>query len=586
MTQPKMTPEYRGPRPGEVAMYLSTHAEWLANYGDEIRFRPSPCCGDNDKRNPSCQVHSQTGLWRCFKASCNATGNFFTLTRAFGDPIPYADRFKNRDLGIDLNTLAKFANPISPRRPVTGGHHPELLDYCHERGLTDDTLNAFKVSTKGPGNLRWPMFAAISDKWQMVNARIRACLNKSPDQTVSDWFEVRGGPTGLLIGNHLMDPTGPKRAVIFEGQWDVMTAYQLGMRNVFSLPNGAGNVAVGTMLRYIPEDWEIWLGMDMDEAGGKACELFFAQVDAERLVRLNLPVKDLNDWLMEKPGLTQDEVIATGQGLAIANPVAEVGFMSLDMDSEDSDDPNEIVCTTPWERLSELLNGGLYGGQTTGLLAPSGIGKTTVVNHMAVHAALTIVAGVISLEGTRVALKRKIKHAIKASIKQEHWATVAKNLIVSKIEGKKAGWESCIQEFHTMAQAGARLLIWDNLDFMTQGDSNEKIRAYAEFIELCKQYNVHGIAVWQPNKVDRAKVVNSGNQKGYSQALQDADNYLNLNRVQDFRFLEVEKVREKGVSEGSKVWLIYDDELKTLTQCAEPPEEKPKAALVGLPGLH
>jgi hypothetical protein len=85
------------------------------------------------------------------------------------------------------------------------------------RGLKNETLDAWRVSSMGEHNLRWPIYAWQDDGWQIVNTRVRACLNRDQVQT-RDWFGMTGGPTGLLIGNHLMEPDHPtKRAIIFEG---------------------------------------------------------------------------------------------------------------------------------------------------------------------------------------------------------------------------------------------------------------------------------------------------------------------------------------------------------------------------------
>ncbi len=82
--------------------------------------------------------------------------------------------------------------------------------------------------------------------------------NLDPNASSKEWFDVSGGPTDLMIGNHLFDKNDPeKRIFIFEGQFDAMTAYQVGLRNVFSLPNGASNVNVNAMLRFIPDDCKI-----------------------------------------------------------------------------------------------------------------------------------------------------------------------------------------------------------------------------------------------------------------------------------------------------------------------------------------
>jgi hypothetical protein len=53
-----------------------------------------------------------------------------------------------------------------------------------------------------------------------------------------------------------------------------------------------------------------------------------------------------------------------------------------------------------------------------------------------------------------------------------------------------------------------------------------------------------------------------------SQALQDSDNYLNLNRVGNLRRVEIEKTRQEGVIEQNKfVFLKYVKETGCLDEC-------------------
>jgi len=560
--------EYRSPREGEVAAFLSRHAKWVKAYGKELRFRPCPKCMGDSASNPSSQINMETGLWRCF--GCGAVGNFFTLTRDFGAPLPLNDRYKDD------------ANPIRPvdferffgiqRRPVTCGHHPDLLEYCRFRGIEDRTLDAWRVSTKGPEALRWPIYAWTGRTWGIVNARIRVCLDRD-SKNCTDWFDQKGAPTGLLIGNHLLNLQDPKkRAVIFEGQWDAMVGWQLGLENSFSLPNGAGSIHVDSMLRYIPDDWEVWLAMDEDEAGQRAVERFFAQLGPDRVGTLKMPYKDLNEWLVQNPSLCLGDVEDACTGLTRLTGGCSIqsgNYMDMDMDREDEPENVVLVCKTPFDSLNHMLNGGLRGGETTGLLAKSGTGKTSFCNQIAVYAAMTGTGvGLISVEGTRKALKPKIKDVVRGICKPEQYKETVSRLMISRLEGKRVKPSECVSEFESMIAKGARLLILDNLDHITGDCNSDKLAAYGELIRIATHYMVHVIVVWQPHKVDSSQRVNSGNQKGYSQTYQDADNYLNLNPVEDFIQLHMEKTRESGVDRiNNKLWMVYDKKTRCFAEC-------------------
>lgn len=586
-------PRYRDPRPGEVFSFLSRAAAEAKPEGDglEVRFVPSPCCGRVKQDGGSALVNTKTGLWFCH--ACQKAGNWFTLTRAFGMPLAQDDRYADGPAPVNFDAYKAMLAKM--RRPVTGGQHPKLLEYCHGRGFTNATLDAWRVSTLGDKTLRWPIFARTADeKWQAANARMRVVLGRdeaaAAKETV-DWFEVKGGTTDLCVGNHLLDFNGPKRVLIVEGQWDAMVAWQCGIANVLSLPNGAANVSVASMLRYIPEDWEVWLAVDMDKPGDKCAELFFAQLGPDRVGRLELPYKDLNEWLDKKGDLSADQILSCARGFTTSisrrrkavEEVARSKFISLDAPDDDAKEV-KIVCSTPWPRLTKRLGGGLRETQTMGILAPSGIGKTTVVGQLCVHAAAEgIQVGVIMLEGERDEAKKMLRRQLAGwtQLTGEAFKAAAARIMLSELEGKDVRWQDVNEEAQALCEAGAKLIIVDNYDYVSVGAyaNDAKMQAYAGLQVIVKRYRAHGVVVWQPLKIDRTKVVNSGDQKGMSSALQDAAVYMNLNRFGPKRRIEIEKARVDDPDEVTHVWLTYNHQTGCLDEDAHQVEIGPVAAL-------
>lgn len=561
--------------------------------GPQVRVQPAPCCR-RTKRGGSLVISTATGLWKCF--GCGAKGNWFGLTRLAGDPIP--DPYEDAQ-PVDFRPFDAIRAKM--RRPVTQAHHAAVLTYCvNERLIRPETLDAWRVSTKGPESLRWPLFAFVPcEGWKLANARVRRVLNRGDE--VGDWFEVKGGPTSLAIGNHLLgvephswgankpswamewlDPTrltpeaaqrvgspfpSVRRVLVVEGQWDAMTAWQLGIPNVLSLPNGAGNVDASGILRYVPDDTEVWVATDMDEAGDRAAEAFFAQLGG-RCRRLMLPVKDLNQWLQDSAGtLTAEQVLSTAEG----RPVEVTPGDKIDLDDDGEEEvASEIITETPWPRLTRRLDGGFRAGQTTGLLAPSGVGKTTLVNNIIVHAAERgVTSGIVQLESLRSEVRAKLRAQVKGWTgleEKEDLKPLFARIWLSPLEGKEVTWKQTIDAVEKFARDGAKLLVIDNWDFLGLS-GRDMIQAYGAFQGVCRHWGAHGVVVWQPKKIDRHTLVNSGDQKGMSQLLQDADVYITMNRHGNARRLDVEKARvEESDEDLNTVWLKYSKESKCLTE--------------------
>jgi hypothetical protein len=503
---------------------------------------------------------------------------------------------------------------------VTAGHHPALLRYCtEERLIRPATLDAFRVSTAGAEALRWPLVALDpAGRWVIANARIRKCLAATPGEA-RDWFEVKGGPTCLAMGNHTLGqepaswrterpswapewlgggdgiPLPPKsletpfpavrRVLVTEGQWDMMTAWQLGIPNVLSLPNGAGHVDVAGLLRYVHENTEVWLAVDMDPAGDRCAEAFFGQLGGA-VRRLALPYKDLNDWLTATPDLTADDVLAAAAGDVRDKPKAG-RWANLVHPEPEAALPAGVVCEAPWPLLTRRLGGGWRGRQTTGLLAPSGVGKTTLVMNVLAHATkLGVKCGGIFLEGTVADTVKKLRHQIEAwcrpDMTEVDLPPYLERVLVSSLSGSTVTWEQTIEEAAEMAKAGARLLVLDNWDYIMPPDMNGerlKIKAYKAFQGVMKDHDCHGLVVWQPGKVDRTQAVNSGTQKGMSKAFQDSDVYMTMNKNGLSRRIEVEKARVDDVGDdvASVVILRYN----TVTHCLDESESQADLAVSG-----
>jgi hypothetical protein len=550
--------EYRDPRAGEVVAFLSGICDWTKRYSDgEVRFRPCPHCGSNKPNNPATTINEQTGLYRCF--ACEQSGNYYGLTKAFGRPLPESDRYKTQSYKpVDLN-VAKFFSK-QQRRPIADGHYPELLEYCIGRGISPETLNAFRCSSQGPYGIRFPLYQYHNGQWVMVNSKVRSI---KPDAKTKEWFEYKGADTSSLIGIHLLDPQHPdKRCFIFEGQWDAMTAYELGYRNVFSLPNGASPSNIGALLRYIPNDFEVVIASDMDEAGNKCAEMFFAKLAKDKISRLRIKgYKDLNEWALKdaelafSPEKLLDCIVGRNSFF-----LQSEGYMAIDMDEKD-DDELRIVCKTPFPSVNKLL-GGLYESQTTGILAPSGCGKTTFVNNIALDVAKQgIHVGLISLEGDRRALRRSLRDMIKHMAEPHEYELLSEHLAISNLEGIDNTVEDYIKELKGMIARGCRLLIFDNIDFACRGDNMKKVELSSKLMNLAVKNHVHLIMPYQCNKVAKGQIVTSGNQKGFSQFFQDSDNYLTLNQSDGYTLLTIEKNRENSYLDT--VVLEYDYKSRT-----------------------
>ena len=564
-------PQSRDARPGEVEMVLAMNGakhKWQNN--KSIRLDTSPCCNHHSSANPTFSINPENGLFICFYAACGKKGNWVSFCRLIGHQLRDNDKYVRHEV---INFTEEWADHFTDKKrsPVSSGKYPAILEYCESRGISKDTLDAFKVSNKWGAAIQIPIFAAIEEEpyWVRVNARnVRVIDPKEEDaSTPKNWFEVKGGPTYLMMGNNLLDPQDKhKRVFIFEGQWDMMTAYELGLRNVFSLPNGASNIKIASMLQYIPHDFDVYLCTDMDAAGDIAAEKFFLQVGGEKFNRLVLPHKDLNEWLKQKPDLTAEDVMKTARGVKAFQQRQSFEYSDFMTGVDEEETP---IIDTPWEGLTDYIQGGFYKGQVTALLAPSGSGKTTIVNHVAMYTASKgVTCGLISLEDTAPRLHKKLRQV--ASGIDNGMTEGRKHLKLTQLHGQETTHQELIVQIDSMIIQGCGLVIVDNVNFIS-GDSREQLETFRKIISLVKNRKAHVIIVTQPKKIG-AKSVSSEDQKGFSDAFQGTWNHINLNVCPTndaVRIMHVEKCRDQWPGHNANVFLRYNRINNLYTQMEE-----------------
>ena len=543
--------QFRNTRTFEVEMYLTSRGFGFNKFSSSgresnLKLKEAPCCGHKD----SLSISEKTGLWECWFSPCGKKGNWITFRKMIGDPLLREET----DYEIIMNHTEVWESHFGKqnRGPVTRNKYEDVLEYCNSRGISNETLDAFRVTNVWNNGIRVPIYGWNNENWVMVNAR---CIKVIGDK--KNWFDISGGPTHLMMGNHLLDPKAPeKRAMIFEGQWDAMTAYELGLRNVFSLPNGSSHVEVYKMLQYIPSDFEVKICVDMDEAGDICSEKFYAQLGPERFTRLHLPENDLNEWFVKDRSITAQDVLDTAMDL-VKKKLEPKKYRSIRRNISAQEKQKPLV-ETPFVELTKRLGGGFYGGGTTGILAASGSGKTTLVNQIALFSAnQNIITGLIGLEGTEEEMDENIDKSINGIADTD--SNILNCLKVSELKGKEISHGELVTETARMIGDGCKIVIVDNLDFITSGTDQQKYETMGRLVTLAKNSLTHIILVWQPNKVNPQYEVSSFNQKGESRTFQDHHNYIVMNRRKTGRKLKVEKCRKIGTDpDDSVIYLKYN----------------------------
>jgi len=175
-----------------------------------------------------------------------------------------------------------------PEKPKCQTPKSVVKAWLNGRGITDETIAAFKVAEQLRGDKAYAVFPYLRDG-ELVNAKYRNPAEKRD-------MRQEGGAEPCLFGWHLIDPKA-RQVAICEGEIDAMTLHQVGIA-ALSVNAGAGNHL------WIENDWnrlerfsDILIFFDADEAGQKGAKEVAHRLGNERCRLVTLPAKDANEYM-------------------------------------------------------------------------------------------------------------------------------------------------------------------------------------------------------------------------------------------------------------------------------------------------
>lgn len=377
--------------------------------GQTVRLKKSGknhtgfCPFHPNTRTPAFVVFSETGTWRCFGA-CNEGGDVYKfLMKKEGWDFPQTLRYLADRAGVALETRSSEQEAEEEAKAGLRDlleaaatyyrnnllHSPPVLEYLHNRGLQDPTLESFGIGYALPG---WDSTTGyLSGKGHRQADLVEAGLavereagghhDRFRNRIMIPIRDARGRITGfgarafdpkdepkflnspqtglfdkgrLLFG---LDKAGKairtaEQATVVEGYLDVLALHQAGYQNVVSPMGTALTVEQLRILKRYSRN--IVLALDADTAGDRAT-LRGLTIAREAMDRESDPVFDSRGLVRHEgrldadirivslpQGKDPDELLAEDPGswpelLAAAKPVVEYVMDLLLADQEPDD---------------------------------------------------------------------------------------------------------------------------------------------------------------------------------------------------------------------------------------------------------
>lgn len=240
------------------------------------------CCPFHGDTNPSCGMHTETGLWKCF--GCGEAGNLTRFVADMEDLTLAEAENKIRERWIEkvpeISTLRETVKNIledKKESQIPDTTYPEWIlskftknwDYMHGRGFTDEVLEHFNVvydpSTKLQG------FPCYDINGKLVGITGRNTLPIEPR-----YFPIiRFSKSHILYNLHRIDPSKPVIAV--EGEINCIAMHQHGYPNTIAFLGAGVSFDQLTILKNT-EVKELIIFFDTDKAGEHGAKRIFKEL--------------------------------------------------------------------------------------------------------------------------------------------------------------------------------------------------------------------------------------------------------------------------------------------------------------------
>lgn len=249
----------------------------------------------------SLRVHlsgAKAGVWADF-ADDTQRGDLVDLWAAVrGVPLAEALRQARDYLGIRPERFHGHQprQHRRPEKPECRAPKSRVCDYLRSRGLTDQTIRAYRVGEAKDGEV--VVLPYLRDG-ELVN--VKYLRVDRPGGKKVEWVERDAEP--CLFGWQAI-PENARSVTLCEGEIDAMSCWQMGLP-ALSIPFGASSTGwIEHEFDWLERFDEIYLAFDQDAAGQRGLHAHVERLGRERCRVVRLIEKDANAML--QAGLDHD----------------------------------------------------------------------------------------------------------------------------------------------------------------------------------------------------------------------------------------------------------------------------------------
>ena len=408
-----------------------------------------------------------------------------------------------------------------------------------ERGLNNETITYFRLGYDEKRNaVSIPHFKGdllINIKYRFLSPKDKVRYTSEPN--AEQWlFHDVGLEVALSKG----------AVAIAEGEFDCMSLWQAGFKNVISPGSGANSY--GPWIESLDKVKSVWIAYDNDEAGQTAAKELAERIGLEKCRNVSYPegVKDANEFINKHQPEELRELFAKSK------PLYKSEFNNIpDIIRDMMESPRDYITTKIFPEVR------IYKDNLTVLTGVTNSGKSSVSLNIAIELATKgVPVLVIPLErGTYTVGRRLIQIAlnkteeeIEFTPKEEMYKLTEKiaSLPIFFAMPDKAKLMQTIVRAKRIF--GVRYVIIDQIDQAVRNSSGNKEIAISDTMrdlkQLSEQQQVALLIVAHIRKLSPGERISMDALKGSNSLSTDPETVVLLDRGDDY--IEVNVAKNKG----------------------------------------
>lgn len=423
----------------------------------------------------------------------------------------------------------------------------DALNYLKvERGFAEDTIKHFNLGyDKTKNAIAIPIFK----NKELINIRYRLI---APAERQSKYIQEKDCEVWLYNEEGIDIALKRGRVLVVEGEFDCMSAWQAGTKNVVS--PASGKDSYGVWLELLDNIPEVYIAYDNDKPGKDASYKFAERIGIEKSKEISYPegIKDANEFFQKKTYEDFKEMVANARPFYTRkyNDLYDiVNFMRSDTEDKLEIDILPDVKLTPDHLVS--IAGGTNSGKTlyalniAKKLAEKGIPTLVLPYERGIQ---TVGARFIQV------LLGKNEDEIR-KLSADEWdkllRKVANTPVYFSVPKKEEFSELIVKAKRIL---GIRALVIDHLDYMVRGDKDKEESAIRttmhEIKALAIEHEIMMFVVTHTRRVhqaggERHKKPTMHDIRGSTAIEQDSETVVMIDKDDDIT-MQIDVQKNKG----------------------------------------